>query len=227
MVDPEDFSTYDSITPTALGFQANYEDAIKKQDCQIDATSAVSRPLVYFSGNVEAEPATGTFAGTRAVSYTSYPINVLAYDMNRPAGTAYYHKPRGSWKIQKIYALDGNTERSPLITDTDVYVRFEVTEPLLLSPFAFGSGYGKQGFYGIQAMNFQIVLTRNGNRAWRCAKFGNAEKTVSVVSFANSQLLLQFLTPHTSDMLDPRNVVPYYESQSSRPLGAAIFQAKL
>ena len=130
--------------------------------------------------------------------------------MNRPAGTAYYHKPRGSWKIQKIYALDGNTERSPLITDTDVYVRFEVTEPLLLSPFAFGSGYGKQGFYGIQAMNFQMVLIGNANRAWRCANFGST-KTVSVQGFTNSQLLFQFLTPHASDMLDPRNVVPDYD----------------
>ena len=77
--------------------------------------------------------------------------------MNRPAGTSYYHKPRGSLKLLSIFALTGSTERSPLITDTDVYVRFEVTEPLLLSPFVFGPGYGKQGFYGIQAMNFQTV----------------------------------------------------------------------
>ena len=37
------------------------------------------------------------------------------------------------------------------------------------------------------------------------------KKTVSIVSFEDSQLLFQFLTPHASDMLDPRNVVPYYE----------------
>ena len=36
-------------------------------------------------------------------------------------------------------------------------------------------------------------------------------KTVSVVSYEDSQLLFQFITPHASDMLDPRNVVPYYE----------------
>ena len=59
-------------------------------------------------------------------------------------------------------------------------------------------------------MNFQMVLTGNANRAWRCASFGRS-KTVSVVDFTNSQLLFQFLTPHASDMLDPRNVVPYYE----------------
>ena len=55
-----------------------------------------------------------------------------------------------------------------------------------------------------------MVLTGNANRAWRCAAFSGT-KTASVHSFTNSQLLLQFLTPHASDMLDPRNVVPYYE----------------
>ncbi|MFM7985311.1 MAG: phage major capsid domain-containing protein, partial [Candidatus Fonsibacter sp.] len=94
--------------------------------------------------------------------------------------------------IQKIYALTGTTERTMTLADTEVYVKFEVAEPILLSPFVFGLGYGKQGFYGIQAMNFQMVLTGNGNRAWRYADFG-FDKTVSVVSFTNSQLLFQFL----------------------------------
>ena len=29
--------------------------------------------------------------------------------------------------------------------------------------------------------------------------------------FANSQLIFTFLTPHASDMLEPRNGVPFYE----------------
>ena len=60
-----------------------------------------------------------------------------------------------------------------------------------------------------------MVLSGNANRAWRCATFpgvaGNAIKTATVDSFQNSRLLFQFITPHASDMLDPRNVVPYYE----------------
>jgi len=39
----------------------------------------------------------------------------------------------------------------------------------------------------------------------------NMRKTATVVSYEDSQLLFQFITPHASDMLDPRNVVPYYE----------------
>ena len=100
--------------------------------------------------------------------------------------------------------------RVPILADTDIYVEFDVTEPLLLSPFVFGSGYGKQGFYGIQAMNFQMVMTGNANRAWRCAYHGSV-KTATVHTFVNSRLLFQFITPHASDMLDPRNVVPFYE----------------
>ena len=134
--------------------------------------------------------------------------------MNRPAGTAYYHKPRGSWKIKQIWSTvaDGTT-RVPTVEDTDVYVKFEVTEPLLLAPFIFGSGHGKQGFYGIQAMNFQMVMNGgNANRAWRCAGLhGYQSKSATVVSYEDSQLLFQFITPHASDMLGPRNVVPYYE----------------
>ena len=67
-----------------------------------------------------------------------------------------------------------------------------------------------------------MVLTGNANRAWRCAKcLTGAEKTVSVLRFENSQLLFQFLTPHASDMLDPRNVVPYYEVPIFKTAGSS------
>ncbi|MFM7981108.1 MAG: phage major capsid domain-containing protein, partial [Candidatus Fonsibacter sp.] len=39
MVDPEEFSKYDSMTPTALDFLANYEDAVQEIEFQLDATS--------------------------------------------------------------------------------------------------------------------------------------------------------------------------------------------
>ena len=64
MVDPEEFSKYDSMTPTALGFLANYEDAVRRQEFQLDATAAASfgqnRPIVYFPGNAENGPTTQT-----------------------------------------------------------------------------------------------------------------------------------------------------------------------
>ncbi|MFM7988168.1 MAG: phage major capsid domain-containing protein, partial [Candidatus Fonsibacter sp.] len=109
---------------------------------------------------------------------------------------------KGSWKVKKIFAINNGYPRVPLITDTDIYVTFEVTEPLLLSPFIFGSGHGKQGFYGIQSMNFEMVMNGNANRAWRTARYiTTVRKTATVVSYEDSQLIFQFLTPHSSDML--------------------------
>ena len=54
----------------------------------------------------------------------------------------------------------------------------------------------------------------SANRAWRSAtdsENDDIRKTATVVLSEDSQLIFQFLTPHASDMLGPRNVVPYYE----------------
>ena len=41
MVDPNEFSKYDSMTPTALDFLANYEGALQPMEFQIDATGVL------------------------------------------------------------------------------------------------------------------------------------------------------------------------------------------
>ena len=48
---------------------------------------------------------------------------------------------------------------------------------------------------------------------------GGGCKTATVVEYRYLQLLFQFITPHASDMLDPRNVVPYYEIPVYRTTG--------
>ena len=212
MVDSEEFAKYDCMTPTALDYLAEYKDGVHRMDFQLDQNSQ-GQPCAYMRDAADSQPpAANTFTGTKSTAFVSYPNNSLAFDMNRPAATAYYHKPRGAWKLEALYAVDASTnaQRVPRVTDTVVYARFKVTEPLLLSPFVFGSGYGKQGFYGIQTMNFNMNINSNAGRAWRSAVF-EGTKTVEVEKFADSQLLFQFLTPHASDMLDPRNVVPFYE----------------
>ena len=212
MVDSEEFAKYDCMTPTALDYLAEYKDGVHRMDFQLDQ-NALGQTCAYMRDAANSQPpVSGTFTGTKSTAFVSYPNNSLAFDMNRPAATAYYHKPRGAWKLEALYAVDASTnaQRVPRVTDTVVYARFKVTEPLLLSPFVFGSGYGKQGFYGIQTMNFNMNINSNAGRAWRSAVF-EGTKTVEVEKFADSQLLFQFLTPHASDMLDPRNVVPFYE----------------
>ena len=90
-------------------------------------------------------------------------------------GSSWYHKPRGSWILQEIYALQGDstTRRRPRVTDTTVDDTYKVREPILLSPFTFGNQEGKQGFYGIQTMNFQMNIAAKASRAWRSVNFVN------------------------------------------------------
>ena len=96
-------------------------------------------------------------------------------------------------------------------------MQVDVCEPTVLSPFIFGSGKGKQGFYGIQTMNFQMNMASTANRAWRSALVSPAtqlpaaspcSKEVSIERFEDSLLYFQYLTPHPSDLRMPRNVVP-------------------
>ena len=56
-------------------------------------------------------------------------------------------------------AADGTiaaAKRTPLIAYTTVHTTFTVAEPLMLSPFVFGSCHGRQGFYGTQSMSFTM-----------------------------------------------------------------------
>ena len=134
------------MTPTALDYLADYRDGVHPMEFQLDL-NAGSQPCAYIAGAAESNPAiaAGTFVVTRPQSYLSHANNILGHDMIRPAGTAYYHKPRGAWKLKALYAKTGSGDatRVPLLADTVVYAQFEVTEPLLLSPFVFGSGFGK------------------------------------------------------------------------------------
>ena len=113
---------------------------------------------------------------------------------------------------------------------------FRITEPLLISPFIFGHPKSNaQGFYGVQNLNF-IFNVAGTNRVFRgpngtgaasknatyttnsvvpagtpyinTVTLGNALQTLG---FANTQLLFTFLTPHPSDLMPARNIVPYYE----------------
>ena len=139
--------------------------------------------------------------------------------------------PRGAFVLDGIsVGADGLTALpSPLVPPVAledglsqyIYVQFTVTEPLLLSPFIFcDPKANNQAFYGVQNMNF-VFNIGDASRVWRSAlntagagasPFGNTYiQQASVVSFSNSQLIFNFLTPHPSDLLPARNAVPYYE----------------
>jgi hypothetical protein len=149
-------------------------------------------------------------------SFASYPNNTLAYDMNRPACSTWYHKPRGSWQLLrdlragqrcKVLMLTCHWSRIPQYT-----CQFSVVEPLLISPFRSGCQDAKQGIYRIQNMTFQMNMLPDGKP--------HSGELFRLLRAILKQLRLWALTDHNSssnstrlkpsDMLESRNVVPYY-----------------
>ena len=231
LIDPKDLSKYESMTPVTCDYLSSYKDGLKYCDYILDsdggaAGSALPRLYYPYTGaNVAELPGDATHNGNRARSYISNNNNVLSYDMNRTSGHG-YSRGRGSWKLKECYIVvpkddaHPNGKDNPLITSNEVYVTFRVCEPLLLSPFVFGSPNGKQGFYGIQAMNFNLSFLSTANRAWRSSVFNPGAaipdlnpftKSVTLAAVNESKLTFTFISPHASDLLAPRNIVPYYE----------------
>lgn len=152
---------------------------------------------------------------------------------NNPLGlynnaTDSYNTPRGSVRVI-AYSTDASTNMLGSATVTEDFT-FELTEPLLVSPFIFAHPKSNaQGFYGVQNLNFVFNLASvtaqqrvfrglNGVLPKSYARNSPAPSKVpyiSNVSFqgfeGNPQLLFTFLTPHPSDLMPARNVVPYYE----------------
>ena len=116
-----------SMAPTALDYLAFYTDAVQRMDFHIDVPDTggggiATTPTIYYAGDTESEATSSRVFGIRPVSYHSRGNNILAYAMNRPAGTAYYHKPRGSWLIKQIYAIDVAVLRSSQGLMTKTYM---------------------------------------------------------------------------------------------------------
>jgi hypothetical protein len=72
--------------------------------------SGLTKPTIYVPGQTHAGPQNNLFGRHPCSEATILPHNVLAHDMSRLAGTSYTHKPRGSWRIQRIYANPGRRE---------------------------------------------------------------------------------------------------------------------
>ncbi len=132
--------------------------------------------------------------------------------------------PRGSFPVRFVDSLNGsNLATQKIVSEVAVgdkqYVRFTVREPLMVSPFIWACPQeNSQGIYGVQ--NLSIVLNLSNaqrmvrSRASVLATNGVLQTGGCVVSkfMVNScRLLMNFLTPQPSDLLVPRNVVPYQE----------------
>ena len=171
LMDPEELAQYEATCPTTLNYISSYRDGVQPyayfvEDSLVnDDVARIAHPSP--DGN-EGPRVVGPriVNATKVQSFHSYPNNVLAYDYGRPAGSSYNHRPRGSFRILRIYAGGLDTPRAVAANDTTVYVQFQTFEPLFVSPFIWGDPSNKAGMYGIQNIAANITFLSSASRSW-------------------------------------------------------------
>jgi hypothetical protein len=134
-------------------------------------------------------------------------FNVLTSELVNPRGAFYgYNVTTPGTAV--------NSGVSMTQAGTTYTITYSTCEPLICPPFLWGAPISNTaGMYGVQNMNL-VCNFKNGNRAIRfltaSAQTGFSG-TVTISTIANSRLLLNYLTPHPSDLMPARNVVPYME----------------
>jgi len=95
---------------------------------------------------------------------------------------------------------------------------WQTAEPLICPPFLWGTQLSNtSGIYGVQNITLLCNFS-NGNRAFRfvtaaaqTAYAGSGSLPVTINTPSVAKMLLNYLTPHPSDLMPARNVVPYQE----------------
>jgi len=126
--------------------------------------------------------------------------------------------PRGCFPAQVVNAT---WAAGAAQSQQTAYITITVTEPVLVSPWTF-AGDDSCGMYGIQNLNAIYNLSSTARTAFRMANCDTrfappagsspgGQPVVTLVGVNDTQLLLQYLTPHPSDLMPSRNCLPYYE----------------
>ena len=140
-------------------------------------------------------------------------FNLLSSDTTVPRGAFFgYNVPTPGTAINAGVTMtrSGNAGAYTYV------LTYSTAEPLFCPPFIWGAPISNTaGIYGVQNMNLVCNFV-NGNRAIRFltaeAQTGfSSTGTVSITSVTQARLLLNYLTPHPSDLMPARNVVPYME----------------
>jgi len=203
LIDKRDLACYNGTTPTYQDSYATYNTGL----------TTVGQPVPTFGSSMFLDGA------NPLGSYNSVNDTDIV--------------PRGSFVISNYSVAyvsgggPGATVNTSGATVKETFT-FELTEPLLLSPFIFGNPKSNaQGFYGIQNFNF-VFNIGSANRVFRGLGTGDYDynnnsvcsnatgsyiTSVALASnaFTETELQFVFLTPHPSDLLPARNIVPYYE----------------
>ena len=137
--------------------------------------------------------------------------NVLGAFSNANLDNDFY--PRGAFVLDYIGMNGDYATSSPLVASTGaaqtVYIKFTTSEHLMMSPFLFGDVTEKAGLYGIRTFAMNMTLAPSNQRFWRSANPWAV--TSQVTGVALSQIFLEYISPHTTDLIAPKNCIPYVD----------------
>jgi hypothetical protein len=215
-------------------FTENYPNGF--DTVQVVAPPPGSVNGTFNSGGIDSDILpNGAFAGYGA------PLNAPNVGVEAPV-TLFYstsNTPAGPWVALNQTVItnpptpapgQGNG-RQPGIRANWYQLQFTTIEPVLCQPFLWSNpSSNTQGIYGLQTLQLQYNLT-DPNRCFRlvdgqinAGTFVVANSTI--VSVTNSQLIFKYITPHPSDLLPARNVIPlmtydrYFSNASNTLLNA-------
>jgi len=199
-----------------------------------------------FNPIVISSPVSSTFAnfsnsasdidlmGNGAFSYYGATTNAPSVGVDSPVQLYYSttNTAAGPYALQTTGAgVVGNTNTlpGPVYGSTWWQLVFTTVEPVLVQPFLWSDPVSnKQGIYGLQTIQLQYNLSAP-NRAFRCVGILNGcgaltIQNLTIQSVTNSELIFKFLTPHPSDLLPARNVIPLltYDRYFSNASNAVI-----
>lgn len=149
----------------------------------------------------------------------AYPFVFCDPNGNVITGNGVYANAAGGGNINYV---NGVPQTSPGVVAYSIYVRYTVTEPLMLSPFQYGEGASEleTSLNGLTSM--QLTAQMQNPSVARILRQLSTGVTISGVDyltvgtspFANSQLLAFFQTPPISLALPEKNIVPFSEWQA-------------
>jgi hypothetical protein len=148
-------------------------------------------------------------------AYAGYGPEPTAVNLANDAPVTLYRLAGG------LYVPQGTVTGANAQASTNWRLVFTTIEPVLCQPFLFSDPTSnRQGIYGLQTIQLQYNVA-DASRAFRVTEFTNAQVSTGagggpititnapqITAIANSSLQFKFLTPHPSDLLPARNVIP-------------------
>lgn len=128
--------------------------------------------------------------------------------------------PRGCHPLDSVFVVhningggsDGSTISTSLLDSWVINISATFCEPLLCSPYLFHSRYNEAALLGVSRMNFVFTIDSQLKKFYSCGYGSDVNITAEldqVTPFSNPEILLNFLTTQRTNLLNPRNVLPY------------------